>query len=360
MKAGLSTSLVLHAAVIAFGLVTLSAPPAHDTGDVQALPVDIVPIEALTELQQGEKTEPKTERPAPKPTAKPHTVPDAKTVGENDIDLDDVPKPEASPRTIETAAAPKVEPAPRPDPVPVEAKPEPKPEPVEAKPEPAPAPKPEPVAEKPPEPTPAPDVKPDPVAEAIAATDTPTEQMEFPDQLPKPESRPQPPAQQVAKAEEKKAEKPVEKTAKAPKQEDLESILDQAKALVTKEAPAGGGAKRSTETAALGNDRPSTGAKLSVSEMDALRQRLGQCWSIPAGVDDAEVLKVSVRFRLDRSGELEARPEVIRGGGSSGPARTAAESAVRAVAKCAPFNLPADKYETWAEVVVNFDPSDMF
>jgi hypothetical protein len=113
MKAGLSTSLVLHAAVIAFGLVTLSAPPAHDTGDVQALPVDIVPIEDLTELQQGEKTEPKTERPAPKPTAKPHTVPDAKTVGENDIDLDDVPKPEASPRKIETAAAPKVEPAPR-------------------------------------------------------------------------------------------------------------------------------------------------------------------------------------------------------------------------------------------------------
>ena len=94
--------------------------------------------------------------------------------------------------------------------------------------------------------------------------------------------------------------------------------------------------------------------------MDALRQRLASCWSIPAGVDDAELLKVSVRFRLDRSGELEARPEVIKGGASSGPGRTAAESAVRAVAKCAPFNLPAEKYETWAEVVVNFDPSDMF
>lgn len=358
MKAGLSTSLVLHAAVIAFGLVTLSAPTAHDAGDVQALPVDIVPIESITELQQGEKTAPKTERPAPKPTVKPNKVADAKNVGENDIDLDDVPKPKASPRKIETAAAPKVEPAPKPDPKPVEAKPEPKPEPtpVEAKPQP----KPEPVAEKPPEPTPAPKATPDPVAEAIAATDQPTEQMEFPDQLPKPEARPQPPVKETAKAEPKKPEKPVEKTAKAPKQEDLESILDQAKALVTKEAPAGGGAQRAQETASLGTDKPSTGAKLSVSEMDALRQRLGQCWSIPAGVDDAEILKVSVRFRLDRSGELEARPEVIRGGGSSGPARTAAESAVRAVSKCAPFNLPADKYETWAEVVVNFDPSDMF
>lgn len=94
--------------------------------------------------------------------------------------------------------------------------------------------------------------------------------------------------------------------------------------------------------------------------MDALRQKLGGCWSIPAGVDDAAMLKVSVRFRLDRSGVLEGRPEIISGGASSGPGRTAAESAVRAVQKCAPFNLPADKYDSWSEVVVNFDPSEMF
>jgi colicin import membrane protein len=94
--------------------------------------------------------------------------------------------------------------------------------------------------------------------------------------------------------------------------------------------------------------------------MDALRQRLGQCWSIPAGADEGDSLKVSVRFRLDRSGNLEGRPEVVRGGANSGAARIAAESAVRAVQKCEPFNLPADKYETWAEVVVNFDPSEMF
>jgi colicin import membrane protein len=57
---------------------------------------------------------------------------------------------------------------------------------------------------------------------------------------------------------------------------------------------------------------------------------------------------------------LEGRPEVVAGGAPSGPGRTAAESAVRAVQKCAPFNLSADKYDTWAEIVVNFDPSDMF
>jgi colicin import membrane protein len=94
--------------------------------------------------------------------------------------------------------------------------------------------------------------------------------------------------------------------------------------------------------------------------MDALRGRLAGCWNIPAGVDDANALKVTVKFQLDRSGMLQGRPEIVSGGAASGPARIAAESAVRAVQKCAPFNLPADKYDTWSEVVVNFDPSDMF
>ena len=219
---------------------------------------------------------------------------------------------------------------------------------------------------KPAEPTPAP--TPDPVAEAIEQAEAepkPAEdQMAFPDSLPKPAARPER-TQEVARAEppkekqEKRPEKPREdKQAQQP--DDLESLLDDAKALINREKPAGGGADRSRREASLGNDRPSTASKLSASEMDALRQRLAGCWSIPAGVDDANALKVSVRFRLDRSGELEARPEVIAGGASSGPGRTAAESAVRAVQKCAPFNLPSDKYETWSEVVVNFDPSDMF
>ncbi|MGB3501880.1 MAG: hypothetical protein WBA44_09670 [Mesorhizobium sp.] len=373
MKAGFSSSLVVHVLVLGFGLVALKAPAPHDVSDTEALPVSIIPIESMTELMQGDKSSKVlSEKPAPKPTEKKPSVPDARNAGSNDVDLDDVPRPEAAPRRIETSAAPKVEPQPDVAPEPVEAKPEPKPEPkvAEARPEPKPEPKPEPVAEpKPAEP------KPDPIAEAINAEPTPKENTDFPQELPRPESRPTPP-QQVAKAETKPVEKPAEKpaekaaekpakenaakNAKAPKQQDIESLLDEAKALVNKQKPAGGGAQRSDQTASVGSERRNTGAKLSVGEMDALRQRLASCWSIPAGVDDAELLKVSVRFRLDRSGELEARPEVIKGGGASGPARTAAESALRAVSKCAPFNLPADKYETWAEVVVNFDPSDMF
>ena len=35
-------------------------------------------------------------------------------------------------------------------------------------------------------------------------------------------------------------------------------------------------------------------------------------------------------------------------------------SALRAVMRSSPFkNLPADKYDSWSEVVVNFDPSEL-
>jgi colicin import membrane protein len=28
--------------------------------------------------------------------------------------------------------------------------------------------------------------------------------------------------------------------------------------------------------------------------------------------------------------------------------------------RCSPYTLPADKYDAWADVIVNFDPSEMF
>ena len=39
---------------------------------------------------------------------------------------------------------------------------------------------------------------------------------------------------------------------------------------------------------------------------------------------------------------------------------TLAGSAKRAVLRAQPYQLPADKYASWSEVIVNFDPSQMF
>ena len=78
MKAGLTTSVVLHAALIGFGLISLSAPKPFEVVDVESLPVDIIPIEQLTQIQQGDKKAPVNDKPTPKETQKTETVPDAR------------------------------------------------------------------------------------------------------------------------------------------------------------------------------------------------------------------------------------------------------------------------------------------
>jgi colicin import membrane protein len=388
LKAGLTTSVILHAAVLAFGLFSLSAPSALEVTDIESMPVDIVPLSEITQIQQGDKKATMHDKPAPTPTERPDIVADAQKVGENSVDTDKPVTPEAKLKPVEEAAAPKPAPEskepiktedvpkPKEEPKPVPAtdvapvpqpKEEVKPEPVkqpDPKPEPVkePEPKPEPPKEKAAEQQPQPEVKPDAVAEAIAA-EQPTEAVQLPDAAPAPDARPQPrpaPAETAKAPDRKNADKPVKEASARPQSKDKEFDADAISALLNKQKASGGGAKRSSEQASLGGDKSTGGAKLSQNEMDALRQKLGGCWSIPAGVDDAAALKVSVRFQLDRSGMLQGRPQVVAGGAASGPGRTAAESAVRAVQKCAPFNLPADKYDTWAEVVVNFDPSDMF
>jgi len=353
MKAGLITSVTLHAMLLGFGLVSLTAPRAYEVADIEALPVDIIPVESITQVQQGDKKAPMAEKPAPLPTSKPEVVAEAQKVGDNSVDLDTPPTPVEKPRPVKAAEAPP--PSPEPAPKPAEQK---KPEPVKL---PEPKPEPVPATEVTPEPQPKQEVKPDPAPETAVAETPEAESVKLPENAPSPEARPQPPQAQTAKAPDRKdAEKPAKKDASKPKSEEKQFDADEVAALLNKDKAAGGGAKRSTEQAALGGDRTTSGSKLSQSEMDALRGQIQRCWNVPAGAMEAEGLKVSIQFRLDPSGAIEGRPEIISGGGSSGVERAAAESARRAVLQCAPYNLPADKYDAWADVIVHFDPSDMF
>jgi colicin import membrane protein len=352
VKAGLSTSVVLHATLLGFGLFSLSAPRAFEVADVEALPVSIIPMESLTQIQKGDKKATLSEKPAPLPTKRPDDVPDAREVGENKIDTDKPPTPETKPTPMEATAAPPPAPEPKPQ-QPVkqaEVAPAPKPEPKPATP----------ATEVAALPAPKEEVKPDPVKEAIAAEPVPTpDAAKLPDQAPAPQAKPQPPKAETAKAPERKeAEKPVREAAARPKSDEKQFNADEVSALLNKAKAAGGGAKRSTEQASLGGDK-TKGAKLSQSEMDALSTQLAGCWALPGagGGEDLNGLRVSVRFNVDASGKVEGSPRVEKSSGN----RNFDESALRAVRKCdrAGLLLPKDKSDTWAEIVVNFDPSQM-
>ena len=381
MRTGLTSSVILHTVALAFGLFTLSSPPAMPAADTESVAVDIVPMEAVAQTLQGDKKSVMHEKPAPLPTKRPDVVPNAQKVGENTVDTDKPVTDETKPKPIDKTAAPAPAPTPtekpttedvpkpleKPTPTPAtEVAPTPTPK-EEVKPEPVKQTEPKPAPAKPPTPTkdttaaiPKEEVKPDAVAEAISQ-EQPPDEAKLPDSAPAPQARPQPqtqPAQaESAKAPDRKdADKPVKEASSKPKSDEKQFNADEITALLDKQKPSGGGAKRSTQQASLGGTKDQ-GQKLSKSEQGALEDQLGGCWTLPVGLEGSEDFTVVIRFSLNASGKLDGRPTVEK---SSGNPQFDA-SAVRAVQKCdvAGLQVPAGKQDIWSDVRVNFDPRAM-
>ncbi|MBX3597529.1 MAG: cell envelope integrity protein TolA [Rhizobiaceae bacterium] len=380
MRGSVATSVAMHAVLLGLGLISLSSPRSMDAS-VESVSVDIVPVEEVAQVQMGDKKAPMSEKPAPTPTTRPDTVPDAQKVGDNEMDTDKPLVPDAKPKPVESAQAPKPQPKPE-EPVKkeeVQKVEEPKPVPAtevaqaeqpkqEVAPDPAKVPeqKPEPVKEAEQKPAELSEQKvaeaqpqtTDSIAETVAESKPVEEQVKLPDSVPAPAAKPRPPEAQTAKAPDRKAsEQPAKEASSKPKAEDSEFNEDEVAALLSKEKTAGGGAKRSSQTASLGG-RQNQGAKLSRGEEDALREQLSGCWTIPAGAEGGDGLRVKVAFNVDSSGKLEGRPRVEESSGN----RAFDQSAIRAVQICDQqgLQLPAGKADVWAEIAVNFDPSAMF
>ena len=163
---------------------------------------------------------------------------------------------------------------------------------------------------------------------------------------------------QTAKTPERKNEENRKTQSAAAQKSEEKPTTDEVASLLNKEKGSGGGAKNSDQKASAGAKKSTGGTKLTQSEMDSLRGQIQACWNVPVGVENAESLQVSVRFSLDQSGMLANRPKVTASSGN----RQMDESAVRAISRCGEkgYQLPADKYDAWQDVVVNFDPSEMF
>jgi outer membrane biosynthesis protein TonB len=304
----LAASVTLHVLVLGYGLVSFSsrsleAPPP------ESMPVDIISADQLSKITAGNKT---GEKDKPKPLVE--KVADARPV-------DDLVGKITEKPPVETEAA-----LPKP---PVE-------KPVEKKPDP-----PKPVAEQKPKDEPKPiEKKPDPpkidpIAEALKHDDAKKP-------VPKAEAKAAPPQ---------------------PPQKPKERVFDPTKmaALLDKRDPtrhAASGAELNSQ-ASLGAAK-GTAATLSQSELDAMRARLTQLWNVQAGTERPEELVVEVRIRLTKDRRLAAAPEVVSRG-TSPRYQAAAEAAVRAVLQGQPYNMLRDEtYAQWQDIVVTFDPRQMF
>jgi hypothetical protein len=310
MRTGLAISSVVHASALLWAVLTFASSPL-DSMPTESLPVDIISPTEFSQLTAGSKTAKLQEAPKPlvekegeKKQVEDHT---AKISEKKEIQA--TKNEQTPPKPVEKT----------------ETKPDPKPEP----------PKPAQPAEAKPEPKP--EEKPDPIAEALKKDESKKKEEQKKQQAQK--AVPTPPKKQPPK--------------KQPEfnPQRIAALLD--KREPTRQAATGDSINRS---ASLGIPT-GTAATLSQNELDALRARLKQNWSVPPV---AEKIVIRMVIRLTPDGRLASPPQVMtRGSGAAFEAFR--DSAVRAVMVSQPFNmLRRETYETWREIDIDFDERTMF
>jgi colicin import membrane protein len=398
---GLIISLCLHAAVLGWAVLNIQTLAPLHVAEPEPVAIDFVTPGEVTKLRLGSRTA-KQLQAQPKESPRP-----------------DVAKKEA-PKPTPVAAAP---PPPAPEPV-APAKEEPKPEPPKPEPPPkaepqkAEPPKAEPpkdaLAEKlaavPPEPAPVPplpaleeqkkleEMLKEQQRQAEEQKKLEEEKRQVEEEKRKLEEEKKKLEEETKKAEDKQRQEEEErkqaelkkkqedekrrkeaelkkkreeekrrKEAEAKKKFDAEKIS----ALLNK-MPDKGAPRPSVpldEQAKTLNKGPVLGApegrdqQLSASELAILAQIIKSCvqskWNVLGGGESAQNTQVKLRLRFNPDGRLAGEPQIMN------PQNTpyflaVRDSALRAVQACEPFSLPPAKYDFWKDIVLNFDPRDMF
>lgn len=307
-------SAAVHTVVLVATAVALPSAVAYKVEEPPPLPVEIFTVDEFTKLA-AKKTEIEPERNAPAAQTK--------------------IEPVEPPPIVEPPKAVEAEPPP---PAQVAAL-EPPPEPIEVSPpEPLPLPEPEVIAE--PEPIAAPEPEPEP--EVIVAPPPPTAK------APVPQKKPKPP-----KTAKKKPPKQIKKKKPEFNPDKIAALLNKVQDDDSGPAPAPA-AGRLDDGA---RDISGLDLVITQSEMRYLQNQMQRCWNPPVGVANAASLNVKVEVRFARDGRLKASPVVLNSGGEGFD--VAANAAVRAVQQCQPYDMPAEKYDNWQQVIVNFDPQFM-
>lgn len=211
---------------------------------------------------------------------------------------------------------------------------------------------------KPSEQPPAPQDKPEPPKEQ--AKPAPPVKVE------KAEVVPPPPIEKKddkKKPEEKKPEPKKEEKKVKPVEEDLDAVLKavretaQQQKETKKDEKTEGGSKSKSISNKYDPTQP-----LSLSEMDAIMGQIARCWSVPAGVKNAQSLVVVIYAEFNQDGSY-TKVQLAQDQGrynSDTAFRAAADSAIRAVKQCSPLQgLPPDKFTRWHALELHFDPKYM-
>lgn len=206
-------------------------------------------------------------------------------------------------------------------------------------------------------PPPAPEVAPEPAP-------TPPEPAPTPEPVPKPEPpKPQPPAPKPAPSKPtppKAAAKPVPRPEKLDLAE-LSTLIDKSLPKAAKKVRDPSDFAKSIEISVPKSAKLDGRATASLAA--AIRAQIAPCWNPPIGGSDVRKMTVVLAIQLTRDGRVVGQPSLVSqtgaSAGNAGYAKAFADTAVRAVLRCAPLKLPADMFDAWKAFELNFDPSEM-
>lgn len=303
MRKAITISILFHVALLTWALGYFASGENPKPLVKTNVPVDIMTPSQFTKIKAGKKNAKKKSKP--KPVVKKKKA-----------------APKKSPKIVK-----KIKPKPKPKPVKKTAKPKPKPKPViKAK------------------------AKPKPKPKKIA----------------KPKQKAKPVIKKVAKAKPKP--KPTKKAEPKRRSEfDPENIAallnklpDKAPAPRAKPLQPAPRKQKLAKVEPPSNGRSyGTDATMTANEIDAFKVQISQCWRPPTGGLGSKNLNVKLRIKFKPDGTLAKPPELANYSGSPF-FRPAAEAAQRAVWQCQPYRMPKNKFATWQDMILNFDPREMF
>jgi hypothetical protein len=106
------------------------------------------------------------------------------------------------------------------------------------------------------------------------------------------------------------------------------------------------------------DDSALQGAKLSAADIAAFRRHLKTCSPMPDNVSTSDDLWIKLRAAFTPDGRLATAPILIEGKASP-KALALAKGAIAALQACQPYAmLPADKYNEWKMLDLEFSPRD--
>ena len=200
---------------------------------------------------------------------------------------------------------------------------------------------------------PAPGDVPTPIADTPAPPPKPK-----PTPKPQPKIKPAPNPDQLAQSlDQSLTAAPPRPKAKPRPQADpnqLASLLDKALTQAPARAHARPGPVQSAQPA-----NAEAAARAAATLAQSIAGQIYPCWNVPPG---SEGQTVDLHIRLAKDGTVAGAIEVRGQSGAPNPAiaRVFADSAKRAVMRCAPLKLPAALYDQWRDIdPLHFDPKDV-